>query len=704
MKIDIFARLAVLAAAALASAQAGAAGYRSQTSGSWTDSIWENTTRYPNGTDDGATIKSGHVVDISAADIIVKNLTINSGGTLNVTGGSLGSAAGGYNYKVESGGFFDHSGGTVAFTNVNSSATYFTLNAPSLDSVCYRLRGTARFNARANVDSGTFEVNGGSINVNTRFRVPSNSNKMGRLLFKDVAGIQDFRQLELAAASSATGHLSVVDSKVALTNANVNWSYPVADSTGSRAVIRIDNSRMWLAGGTSSNPSLMLGVSGGSSAGTSTELYVMNGSTLLVGGAFNQSGFDNDTVWNAFATAKLNYNDLYIRNGATVVVDGTSTLKVKRQIFGAPGGRLVIDGGTVECWYFGTEDQKSVVYTTPYRVDMKGGTLTSTSTDSGVGMMIGGDAYKSDYRANMCPVVFTQTGGVVSNAMLSIKIASGSTNSVGRYVFAGGSIAAGTKITVASGFGELVFRGSAFDGRLTHNEGIGNAGGLVEFTLDKSPSHITNVYFSGQKAYAGGHLRVALDGGVLLTEPTEFLLIEKKSGTGRDLTNNGSTNFASTPDGTLWTTALGSGNLKVTATMAAALGTVPANGETFAPESPSAVGSVQLTQLQVGQKLTVSMRVRDADGHEMSQDALDSLVAGLAAAGYTNSTADASASYNLTAVLPGDCVTATSERFAWDFTVNSVRDIATNGTTRVLAKVAGLKADTGKKGLVIYFH
>ena len=474
-------------------------------------------------------------------------------------------------------------------------------------------------------------------------------------------------------------------------------------ATNNSAVIEIANSsRVWFAGADSTHPSLPLMTNGDANNGSTFLVDVKNVSTLLVGGSYNAAGFGDDSIWTSLAPAKDNYNDLYIRNGATMKVDATSTLKVRRQLFGAAGGHLVIDGGTVECYYFGTEDHKTVAYTTPFRVEMKGGTLTATGDAA---LRIGGDAYSATYRANMCPVVFEQTGGVVSSTTTkTIEIASGSANNVCRYAVSGGSIGANVSVSVASGYGELVFRGSVFDGRISGASGISTSGGLVEFILDKSPAHLTNVYVSAQKAYIGGHLRVALDGGVLLTEPTEFLLMEKKSGTGRDLTYNNSKSYASTPDGTLWTTALDSSKLKVTATMSAALGMLPADGDTVCGlVSPAAAGSVQMTQLMPGQQLAVSMRVRDAEGNVMAQTALDDLVAGLVAAGYTNSTADASAEYNLTAVVPGECVTAASERFAWDFTVNSVRDIATNGTTRVLAKVEGLKAVAGcpRRGMII---
>ena len=683
-----------------------ATSYRSQKSGEWTatgdEGIWNIANSYPNSESDGVQIYAGHVVTLSG-DATVKNLHLY--GTLQHSSGTLSSPSPGETWKVYGGGLYDMTGGSLS-VNVSNGLELDSDAEPS--TTLFRVSGsaTANFPKGLRLNGGTFEVAGGTPTVGGTVFLPRSDRGSGRFLFRDVKATPSFKlQLADVSRKDAAGTLAFDGATIAFTNAYEKWTMTTRAATNNSAVIEIANSsRVWFAGADSTHPSLPLMTNGDANNGSTFLVDVKNGSTLLVGGSYNAAGFGDDSIWTSLAPAKDNYNDLYIRNGATVKVDATSTLKVRRQLFGAAGGKLVIDGGRVECFYFGTEDSKTTAYTTPFRVDMTGGTLSATGDAE---LRIGGDAYTQTNRGNMCPVVFTQTGGVVSNATTGIAIATGSAGNVGRYVMAGGSIGAGMSVTVESGYGELVFKGSAFDGRISGANGISTSGGLVEFVLDKSPSHITNVYVSEQKAYVGGHLRVALDGGVLLTEPTEFLLMEKKSGTGRDLTYNDSKSYASTPDGTLWTTALDSSKLKVTATMSAALGTLPADGETdFGPDSPSAAGSVQMTQLLPGQQLAVSMRVRDAEGNVMAQSALDSLVARLVAAGYTNSTADASAEYNLTAVVPGECVTAASERFAWDFTVNSVRDITTNGTTRVLAKVEGLKAVAGiqKRGLVISFR
>ena len=686
--------------------------YQTTRSGDWTATgdayIWNtgDHSTYPTGTDAGIKINSGHAVTLDTA-VQIKNFNLNSGGSLDVTAGGL-TSYGNESWNISDGGLFLMSGGSL----VIDASTGLGLPAGSSDAVRFRMSGGALVTVKSgvNLNGGTFEVNGGSFGKTMRFNIPGSAGGNGRLLFKDVKMAPQFKYFYLGCndtgtLSGATGTVAVVNATVAFTNCYDVYRFPDQGMANCSATIDVDGGRAWFPNYTSTKPSLKLSNASDADNGSRILLDIRNKSTVLVGGAFDAAAFADDTIWDSFAPSKINYNDLYIYNGATVRVSGGSTLKVKRQLYGGPGGRLVIDGGTVECWYLGTACLKSAYYSTPYVIDMKGGVLCSldNSAQNPTPLRIGGDSYNTENNGNMPPVVFTQTGGVVSNASKVVAIGEMSAHNVVRAVIAGGSFGPGTTVSAGSAFTELRFKGSAYDGQLAI---LSAKNALVEYVLDKSPAHIKKVYVSGQKAYVTGNLRVALDGGVLLTEETSFLLLEKKSGTGRDLTYNDTQAYDSRPDGVLWTAALDAAKLKVTATMSEPIGTVAANESSLALPQAVSRGSVALTGLKTGEDLKVAMKVRTAAGGEPTAGELESLVAGLVQAGYTNSTAASSSEYNLTAVIPGEFVTSSSERFAWDFTVNSVRDIAEGREAETKASVAGFSVTSGEieRGFYIFIR
>lgn len=684
--------------------------YQTTRSGDWTATgdayIWNtgDHSTYPTGTDAGIKINSGHAVTLDTA-VQIKNFNLNSGGSLDVSAGGL-TSYGNESWNISDGGLFLMSGGSL----VIDASTGLGLPAGSSDAVRFRMSGGALVTVKSgvNLNGGTFEVNGGSFGKTMRFHIPSSAGGNGRLLFKDVKMAPQFKYFYLGCndngtLSGATGTVAVVNATVAFTNCYDVYRFPDQGMANCSATIDVDGGRAWFPNYTSTKPSLKLSNALDADNGSRILLDIRNKSTVLVGGAFDAAAFADDTIWDSFAPSKRNYNDLYIYNGATVRVSDGSTLKVMRQLYGGPGGRLVIDGGTVQCFYFGTTCPKTTAYSTPYVVDMTDGVLCATDGSSGAALKIGGDSYDATNDSNMGPVVFNQAGGIVSNATKSVKIGIGSAQNVVRYNVSGGSFDPGTTVSAGSAFTELRFKGSAYDGQLAI---LSAKNALVEYVLDKSPAHIKKVYVSGQKAYVTGNLRVALDGGVLLTEETSFLLLEKKSGTGRDLTYNDTQAYDSQPDGVLWTTALDAAKLKVTATMSEPIGTVAANESSLALPQAVSRGSVALTGLKTGEDLKVAMKVRTAAGGEPTAGELESLVAGLVQAGYTNSTAASSSEYNLTAVIPGEFVTSSSERFAWDFTVNSVRDIAEGREAETKASVAGFSVTSGEieRGFYIFIR
>lgn len=109
--------------------------YRSRSSGPWTDiaswqsstdnSTWQNATRSPTQAASAVTIRSGHTID-SSTSVTIDDLTINTGGTLEISGGTftLNNGAAATDLLVD--GTFTNSGAT--FTNNGAIVVNGTYN------------------------------------------------------------------------------------------------------------------------------------------------------------------------------------------------------------------------------------------------------------------------------------------------------------------------------------------------------------------------------------------------------------------------------------------------------------------------------------------------------------------------------------------------------------------------------------------------
>ncbi len=152
----------------------------SAASGNWNQgSTWLGGV-VPSATD-AVVILNSHTITVSDAEN-ANNLTINSGGTLNVTAGTnltiTGSSASGV--TVSSGGTMSIGGGTVTLGPAGGSNCTFTSNGTLTIS-----SGTLNINGNLSIASGsTFNQTGGNINIDGNAGgVPANSVASGTYLF-----------------------------------------------------------------------------------------------------------------------------------------------------------------------------------------------------------------------------------------------------------------------------------------------------------------------------------------------------------------------------------------------------------------------------------------------------------------------------------------------------------------------------------------
>jgi hypothetical protein len=183
----------------------------------------------------------------------------------------------------------------------------------------------------------------------------------------------------------------------------------------------------------------------------------------------------------------------------------------------------------------------------------------------------------------------------------------------------------------------------------------------------------------GSSGYRCGHLRVRLDGGVLLSATNAFVVMKKRSGTFTDTRN-----YLSLPDTSLWATSLVSGATEATIALTGKQADLAMHGQQSATFGAVPMGYVAVGNLTTNLliELVVRLRATAADGSALTTEGLNALVGGLVGAGYTNSAAEASGIYNLKVAVPQESVVPGGACFAWDFTrtagIKSVGVVTTN--------------------------
>lgn len=276
---------------------------------------------------------------------------------------------------------------------------------------------------------------------------------------------------------------------------------------------------------------------------------------------------------------------------------------------------------------------------------------------------------------------FVQTGGVVSNKEFYVY---GLSNNVARFEISGGTFTLASPNNFAffnSGGAEFFLKGSAPDVSFNHFSYVGGATKLflLTFLLDKSPSHLSPVNFTGTSdlGYRCGHLRVGFDGGVALMGTNTFSLLTgvKNSGYG----------YLSKPDANMWTETLADETSHVTLASGYKAGALSMGGAVAAePFGPMPMGHVEVSNLNTFRLIELNVRLAVQAGAETLSQVVDDFVA----AGYTNSVVETDGDYNVKLVIPADCVAdhsaAPVSYFAWDFTrtdsITNLETVVTNAT------------------------
>lgn len=143
------------------------------------------------------------------------------------------------------------------------------------------------------------------------------------------------------------------------------------------------------------------------------------------------------------------------------------------------------------------------------------------------------------------------------------------------------------------------------------------------FTLDKSPAHLAPVTFTGTDGYECGHLRVGLDGGVLLSQTNAFSVL-----TG---VKSGQFGFLSKPVASMWDVTKEGESSRITLAGGGNKGLLDMRG-TPATGVFEAVPMGHVTVQNVSTNRLIQLSVRMAV--QAGAQTLSEVVAGMVAAGY----------------------------------------------------------------------
>ena len=297
-------------------------------------------------------------------------------------------------------------------------------------------------------------------------------------------------------------------------------------------------------------------------------------------------------------------------------------------------------------------------------VEMSGGTLTVSSSTFWLCAADGATAR------------WTQTGGTVNSPSAMSLGAGGVDPGSARYEISGGTLNLASFMTVSTNdVGAFRLKGSAPVVSISYLRNDSSFTFLLEYVLDKSPAHLTNMIWTttGTRARSG-HLRVGFDGGVLLTRTNAFTLVRTAG------LLPASPTYASVPDPGMWSEGLADGNKESRITLANGynMGALDMQGLCATSFTARAMGHVTLANVDTNafrQGLAVWM---DLDTATFGQTA-EILASNLVAAGYTNSTVTDVSPYDVLAVIPNAYVANGPGYFAWNFT-----DVTTGTTNATL--------------------
>lgn len=625
---------------------------------------------------DGGTLLNAPLIlggyPASTGAVAVLRGTLETTNTLSLRGFCTVTMSGGSwsNKEFNAGGpdvLFTQNGGTNRTpdlrvgTGGSGSATRYILNGGLLDCPGNIKIGYGGY--------GYLEVNGGAGLTYPTFYIPQNSFDLGELVVNRHTNV--FKAFEIATQGNArhsfTGRVTLTESDITVATVNL-----AGNLSNSYAHITVDGGRLWV----SNNLSLREGTD--TPLGKRAILIVTNNAELLVARA-------EEDIYNSVSMNLTvgNGGELYVRDG---------TVRISDRLFLNAGGIVEMTGGIFK--------PKRVFsnggFNSPAVFRMKGGLFNPQDASA---VYLGGDGNSLPGTYSQGPVSFLQSGGVVSNA--TMHLSRGSTNHVSLYEICGGTLALTTQLQInTNNVSEFRVIGPAPEVRLGYIADPFTSSFLLECVLTRDPGHLAPMRFTSSAGYRCGHLRMRLDGGVLLSETDTFTVMKKLSGTFSDARD-----YLSVPDTGLWVTSLVAGATESAVTLAGKQADLVMHGTQNAVFSAVPMGHVKVGNVDTDflTELVVRLRATAADGSEITTEGLAALADGLVAAGYTNSAVETSGIYNLKVAVPQEYVTPGNAYFAWDFTRTA--GIKTIGAVTTNALVSAVRVEAVKTvgtGTVIF--
>jgi len=227
---------------------------------------------------------------------------------------------------------------------------------------------------------------------------------------------------------------------------------------------------------------------------------------------------------------------------------------------------------------------------------------------------------------------------------------------------------------------------------------------LLTYLLHKKPEWQVPITFTGTSARRNGHLRVALEGGVLLADTNACVVAETLNSL-----FYGNQPFMSVPDISLWMESR-SVDIKhsvVTLAEAGEKGNLTMGGAPSLTFDPAAMGYVSLANVTTRRVVDLSVRL---NVEPQGETTLEDIVAGFISSGYTNSVVEAGDDgCSVTLAIPADAVydtegTVTKSYFIWDFTRTTAQDPDVVKTNAVVSKISFAYSKLPMQGTVILLH
>jgi hypothetical protein len=493
--------------------------------------------------------------------------------------------------------------------------------------------------------------------------------------------------------NSYTGTVDIVNSDI-----TCSQCLQLAGQTSSYAVLNIYDSKLWL-------PKFDDGSSCADENPNIRKINIFGDSFITIGDNGNSTWYERDDDA-FFSSASRNW---HIPAGGEVSIYG-GLVRVSDRLFLFPNATLNIYGGEVRVKRIftkvGLNGDKE--YAKPFNLNVY---------NDGKLKVIGDCSIGGDLNSNVmspCEVVVSLNGGLVEAS--SIKLATRSTNQIQRLIFNGGTCAQNTSLNVQKdrlvsitqkGSVSPDIAGFLFSGEVQDF--------IMEFVLDKSPNHLMPIRMWNDRGYAcrTGHLRVRLDGGVMVSSRDTFDIMtipESQNATFLKFANSlgnmdniQTHDFLSVPDTSLWKTNLSENARTVSISLAEPLAAVSWRGTSVDfSAAPKAMGNISLSNISTNNCLQweVKMHLVDTDGNNLSDTKLDEILNGFIKAGYVNSEIITEDGANIKLVVSPEDMPLGNARFVWDMTDSSFVKTPELTVTNALVKSIAFRNEPIVKGFL----